>query len=222
MPHAAADFLPVDFFAVLRYNSLRAVTNKGGIMNRVKHFPALKNFELMFRGFFFLVGLLVVALLINTAVNLRMADYVKMTGLPANMSVKEREQQIQCMTQNIYWEAASEPFEGKVAVAQVTMNRMNSGKFPSTVCGVVQQRNVFYDKVVCQFSWFCESTYKTRPVYPKYWEESEQVAKKVLLEGFRLDSLKEALYYHADYVNPKWNKDKIGKIGQHIFYKDKN
>ena len=98
---------------------------------------------------------------------------------------------------------------------------MNSGKFPTTVCGVVQQRNVFYDKVVCQFSWFCESTYKTRPVHPKLWEESEAVAKKVLLEGFRLPSLKEALYYHADYVNPKWNKEKIGKIGLHIFYKDK-
>jgi spore germination cell wall hydrolase CwlJ-like protein len=221
VPHAAADLLPVDIIAFLRYNNLRAVTNKGGIMKRVNTFPALKNFELMFRGVFFLVGLLVVALLINTAVSIRIDDYIKITGLPAHMSVKEREQQIQCMTQNIYWEAASEPFEGKVAVAQVTMNRMNSGKFPDTVCGVVQQRNVFYDKVVCQFSWFCESTYKTRPVHPKNWEESEAVAKKVLLEGFRLPSLKEALYYHADYVNPKWNKDKIGKIGQHIFYKDK-
>ena len=175
----------------------------------------------MFRGFFLVLGLMVVAFLINTFVNIKTDNYVKMTGLPANLTVKEREAQIQCLTQNIYWEAASEPFEGKVAVAQVTMNRMNSGKFPTTVCGVVQQRNVFYDKVVCQFSWFCESTYKTRPVYPKHWEESEAVAKKVLLEGFRLDSLKEALYYHAEYVNPKWNKEKIAKIGQHIFYKDR-
>lgn len=198
----------------------RAVTNKGGIMNRIS-FPMLKNFELMFRGVFFLVGLFLVGFLINIAVDVRIDDHVKMSGLPANISVKEKEQQIQCMTQNIYWEAASEPFEGKVAVAQVTMNRMNSGKFPSTVCGVVQQRNVFYDRVVCQFSWFCESTYKTRPVHPKMWEESEAVAKKVLLEGFRLPSMKEALYYHADYVNPKWNKEMIGKIGLHIFYKDK-
>jgi spore germination cell wall hydrolase CwlJ-like protein len=196
-----------------------ADTNKGGIMNRA--LPILKNFELMFRGFYFIVGLLVVAFLLQTAISINESNYIKMTGLPAHLTVKEREQQIQCLTQNIYWEAASEPFEGKVAVAQVTLNRMNSGKFPSTVCGVVQQRNVFYDKVVCQFSWFCESTYKHRVVHPKMWEESEQVAKKVLLEGFRLDTLREALYYHADYVNPKWNKDKIGKIGQHIFYKDK-
>jgi spore germination cell wall hydrolase CwlJ-like protein len=45
------------------------------------------------------------------------------------------------------------------------------------------------------------------------------VAKKVLLENFRLDGLRDALYYHADYVNPQWQLDRIGKIGQHIFYK---
>jgi len=98
-------------------------------MNRMSYTPMLKNFELMFKGFFFTVGLLVVALLINTAVNVRMDNFTKLTGLPAHMSVKEKEQQMQCLTQNIYWEAASEPFEGKVAVAQVTMNRMNSGSF---------------------------------------------------------------------------------------------
>lgn len=190
-------------------------------MNRAQSIPIPKNFELVFRGFFFVVGILAVVFLISIAVESRINHYHKVTGLPEHLTVKEREQQIQCLTQNVYWEAASEPFEGKVAVAQVTLNRMESGKFPSTVCGVVQQRNIFYDKVVCQFSWLCESTYKTRPVHPKMWEESEAVAKKVLLEGFRLPSLKEALYYHADYVDPKWNKDKIGKIGRHIFYKDK-
>jgi spore germination cell wall hydrolase CwlJ-like protein len=48
-----------------------------------------------------------------------------------------------------------------------------------------------------------------------------EVAKKVLLENFRLDSLKDAMYYHADYVNPRWQKEKITKIGRHIFYKDR-
>jgi spore germination cell wall hydrolase CwlJ-like protein len=44
---------------------------------------------------------------------------------------------------------------------------------------------------------------------------------KKALEGFKLDVLKDALYYHAVYVNPQWKLDKIGKIGQHIFYKQK-
>jgi spore germination cell wall hydrolase CwlJ-like protein len=47
------------------------------------------------------------------------------------------------------------------------------------------------------------------------------VAKKVLLEGFRLPSLKDALYYHATYVNPSWGKPVLQKIGQHIFYGEK-
>jgi spore germination cell wall hydrolase CwlJ-like protein len=46
------------------------------------------------------------------------------------------------------------------------------------------------------------------------------VAKKVLLEGFRLDIMKKAMYYHADYVNPNWKLEKIGKIGRHVFYKE--
>ena len=126
------------------------------------------------------------------------------------------------MTKNIYWEAASEPFEGKVGVAQVTMNRVESGKFASSVCGVVYQKNVFYEKVVCQFSWYCENVSKIRPIHKEMWKESEEVAKKVLLENFRLPSLKNALYYHADYVNPGWKNPKIEKIGRHIFYGEKN
>ena len=131
---------------------------------------------------------------------------------------QEKIKQLDCLTRNIYWEAASEPFEGKVAVAQVTMNRLESGRFGDSVCGVIYQKNVFYEKVVCQFSWVCETTHKTRPVHQPLWRESELVAKKVLLENFRLPGLKNALFYHADYVSPGWKLPKIDKIGRHIFY----
>ena len=137
------------------------------------------------------------------------------------VSTSTRMKELDCLTRNIYWEAASEPFEGKVGVAQVTMNRVNSGKFADSICEVVYQKNVFYEKVVCQFSWYCENTHKIKPVYKPLWEESELVAKKVLLENFRLPSLSNALYYHADYVNPNWKKPKIEKIGRHIFYGDR-
>jgi len=134
------------------------------------------------------------------------------------VTAAEQTRQLECLTRNIYWEAASEPFEGKVAVAQVTLNRMQSGKFPNSVCGVVYQKNVFYEKVVCQFSWYCEGNHKMKPIHKPLWRESEEVAKKVLLEGFRLPGLKHALYYHADYVNPGWQLPKIDQIGRHIFY----
>jgi len=142
--------------------------------------------------------------------------------LPAGyMSAAESIKQLDCLTRNIYWEAASEPFEGKVGVAQVTLNRVESGKFAPTVCGVVYQKNVFYEKVVCQFSWFCETNHKIRPIHKPLWKESEDVAKKVLLEGFRLPSLENALFYHADYVSPGWKLPRIEKIGRHIFYGDR-
>lgn len=134
-------------------------------------------------------------------------------------TIRDRERQLECLAKNIYHEAATEPFEGKVAVAQVTMNRAESGKFPSDVCQVVYQKNVIMQKVVCQFSWYCENGGSNKLIRSREaYNESYEVAKKVLLEGFRLDIMKTAMYYHADYVNPKWGKPKIGKIGRHIFY----
>lgn len=137
----------------------------------------------------------------------------------SQLTAAVRLRELDCLTRNVYWEAASEPFEGKVGVAQVTLNRVESGQFANSVCGVVHQKNVFYAKVVCQFSWYCESTHQVKAVRKDLWRESEEVAKRVLLENFRLPSLKNALYYHADYVNPNWNKIRIDKIGRHIFYK---
>ena len=159
-----------------------------------------------------------------TAVTQHKLDILKATNEVARqgfVSAEDRTRQLACLTKNIYWESASEPFEGKVAVAQVTINRVESGKFAPDICGVVYQKNIVYDKIVCQFSWFCDGSSKIRPIYPAHWKESEEVAKKVLLEGFRLPSLKTALYFHADYVTPQWGKPQVAKIGRHVFYGEK-
>ena len=165
------------------------------------------------------VGIFIVASCLKFATDYR-ARVFESTPQSIGTNAREIQKQLVCLTRNIYWEAATEPFEGKVAVAQVTLNRMNSGKFPDSVCGVVYQKTAIYNKVVCQFSWFCETNHLTRPVHNKLYLESEEVAKMVLLEGFRLPNLKEAMYYHADYVNPRWNKPRITQIGRHIFYKE--
>jgi spore germination cell wall hydrolase CwlJ-like protein len=136
----------------------------------------------------------------------------------SQITAKVRERQLACLARNIYYEAGSEPFEGKVAVAQVTLNRMESGKFPDDVCQVIYQKNIFYEKVVCQFSWYCDREATVRPIHKGNYDESMEAAKKVLLEGFRLPSIKDALFYHADYVNPGWKKERVAKIGRHIFY----
>ena len=170
-----------------------------------------------------LVGLLLVTVLVQGVTHAKFEKLKQSGGYYSQdvVSIKVREQQLDCMAMNIYREAGAEPFEGKVAVAQVVMNRVASGKFGKDVCGVVYQKNNIMGKIVCQFSWHCDSATKARPVNKDAYEESYAVAKKVLLEGFKLDILKEALYYHAEYVNPRWGLPKIGKIGQHIFYKEK-
>lgn len=136
-----------------------------------------------------------------------------------SITLNERERQLECLAKNIYYEAAKEPFEGKVAVAQVTLNRVESGIFPEDICKTIYQKNVVFDRVICQFSWYCERDTIRKPLHKDSYDECYAVAKKVLLEGFRLDSLKEALYYHANYVSPGWKKQKIATIGNHIFYK---
>lgn len=135
-------------------------------------------------------------------------------------TLAERDRQLNCLAKNIYFEAGQEPFEGKVAVAQVTLNRAESGKFPSDICQVVYQKTKVDEKTVCQFSWHCEKgpVIRSREVY----EESMEVAKKVLLEDFRLPSMEKALYFHADYIKkPNWGKPVVAKIGRHIFYGDR-
>jgi spore germination cell wall hydrolase CwlJ-like protein len=134
------------------------------------------------------------------------------------ITAKMRQAQLDCLARNIYHEAGSEPFEGKVAVAQVTINRAESGEFPSDICGVVYQKNVVYQKVLCQFSWYCSGPGAMKPMNGPMYTESMEVAKKVLLEGFRLPDLKKALYFHGDYIQPGWNKKPVAKIGRHIFY----
>lgn len=169
------------------------------------------------------IGFVVLAFLLNTITVSKFNSLKQKNGYYSNdvISIKTRERQLDCLAMNIYREAGYEPFEGKVAVAQVTMNRVASGKFADDVCGVVYQKNVIMEKVVCQFSWYCDTAHRSRPINKEAYQESYEVAKKVLLEGFKLDVLKEALYYHANYVNPKWSLEKIGSIGNHIFYKPK-
>lgn len=168
---------------------------------------------------FVLFVAVVVFLMLGTAISSRIQEYKDFR--PTSITAEVRQKELDCLSRNIYWEAAGEPFEGKVAVAQVTLNRVASSDFPMEVCQVVYQRDVIRNRIVCQFSWFCERNHLFRPIRPDEYAEAQKVARKVLLEDFRLPGLENALYYHADYVNPNWNKPKITKIGRHIFYEER-
>ena len=121
--------------------------------------------------------------------------------------------ELSCMAKNIYHEARSEPVEGQIAVAVVTINRVLHSDFPDSVCDVVYQRNTR----VCQFSWVCEGKKVIRD--PVSYQRALDIARVVLKGEKYIDKLSNALYYHADYVRPRWgHKTKVAKIGRHIFY----
>lgn len=164
------------------------------------------------------LSLLVVLLLVSSVTNWK---FQKITGQEGYqfVSVESVKKDLECLALNIYREAGHEPFEGKVAVAQVTLNRVSHNKFPNTVCGVVYEKTAVYSKVICQFSWYCDANHRNRKINEEAYADSYAVAKKVYLEGFKLDGLNDALYYHADYVSPNWKLERITKIGAHIFYR---
>lgn len=134
---------------------------------------------------------------------------------------KSLDKELKCLADNIYYEAGSEPFEGKVAVAMVSINRAESGKFPSTICGVVSQRTVVNKKIVCQFSWFCSAKRNGPSSLNQRWEEAMEIAKMVLVDGYRIPVLEDAMYFHAVHVRPGWKLPKVAKVGNHIFYEDR-
>lgn len=171
------------------------------------------------RVLFYAVGLFIAITAIAETSKMKFQELdLEQDATPAFTSLRDKQRQLACMTQNIYWEAAHEPPEGKIAVAQVVMNRVESGMFPNDVCQVIHQKSVIYSNVICQFSWACDKASVMKPIQKEQWRESQEAAKMVLLEGFRLPSLRGALYYHADYVNPKWGKKRVAQIGRHIFY----
>lgn len=135
--------------------------------------------------------------------------YIKYTQL-----TKETRKQIDCLADNIYFEAGSESEKGKIAVALVTLNRVESGNFPKTICSVVKQKT----NSVCQFSWYCEGK---KQIDRHVYNQSREIALHVYANYEKLKDLTDgALYYHADYVNPNWhNLKKTTVIGRHIFYK---
>lgn len=181
--------------------------------------PVMDKVTRFFKSGLIILGLMASASVLTEVTTTKLEQLKELKGADITfVTVAERERQLSCLAQNIYHEAGYEPFEGKVAVAQVTLNRAASGDFPSDICAVVYQKSVIYSKVICQFSWYCEQPSRMRPINNAAFAESMAVAKKVLLEGFKLDGLKNAIYYHADYVNPQWGKEKIAQIGRHIFY----
>lgn len=131
---------------------------------------------------------------------------------------RDAKKTLKCLTDNIYYEAGNQSVIGKIAVAYTTLNRVYSSYFPDNICDVV------YEKTgkTCQFSWVCERRKykKIRGRELEVYNESKQVAIAVLTSyNQKYDPTSGSLFYHAYYVDPRWRRERLVRIEDHIFYR---
>ena len=122
-----------------------------------------------------------------------------------------------CLAEALYFEARGETVKGQFAVAEVIMNRVNSSRFPATLCGVINQGTG--RKYQCQFTYTCDG-YKEIIAEPKAFERVAKVARAVL-DGVTVGLTGGATYYHTTAVRPKWSRTykQTARIGVHVFYR---
>lgn len=132
---------------------------------------------------------------------------------------KRERQELFCLALNVYFEARGEPREGQFAVAEVTMNRVASNRYPATICGVVHQQNwdPLRKRYVAAFSW-TEFSERSMPE-GRAWREALEIAEAVYERRYE-PKLAGALHYHATYIKPSWARGRkpIARIGGHLFY----
>ena len=133
-----------------------------------------------------------------------------------------------CLAQNIYFESGNQPYAGKIAVAHVTLNRVEDLQFPETICEVVYQTKSYYtswkgeripNRGMCQFSWYCDGK-SDEPKDSKTWIESIRIAD-IALNNNQNDITEGSLWYHATYITPYWadHLTEVITIEDHRFYK---
>lgn len=142
-------------------------------------------------------------------------EYIESYELPENqkflLSLDDKE--LTCLYKNVFYEAGVEDHRGKIAVAQVTINRLNSGRWGDSICEVVFKHR--------QFSWTLIQKSQRAPMKGELWEGSKRAVHD-FLSGTRIPELEKSLFYHAtwlerkiDWVDPS---QQVAVLGQHVFY----
>ncbi|MDV3458583.1 cell wall hydrolase [Sphingomonas sp. HF-S4] len=117
--------------------------------------------------------------------------------------------ELNCLAVGVYYESKSEPLAGQLAVADVIINRTQSGRFPKSICSVITQRG--------QFS-FVRGGKLPSPPANAQWRKALAVAK-VAQKDLWESPADDALYFHARYVKPSWNRPRVATVGNHVFYR---
>jgi len=127
---------------------------------------------------------------------------------------------LRCLALNVYYEARGEPADGQYAVAEVTMNRLASSRYPDSLCAVVHEKR--WDEIrrryVSAFSW--TEFYSVPEPEGEAWSLAQQVAEEVYY-GRAPARVEGAILYHATYIRPSWarKQTRVARIGRHVFYR---
>lgn len=116
----------------------------------------------------------------------------------------------ECLATAIYFESKSEPFNGQLAVGEVLANRVRSGRFASSLCGVVMQRG--------QFSFVRNHSLPSVPHGSLQWKNAVAIAT-IVESKLMTSQAPNALFFHAKHVSPSWHATRVATIGEHIFYR---
>jgi spore germination cell wall hydrolase CwlJ-like protein len=143
---------------------------------------------------------------------------------------KYNERELECLALNSYFESRNQSVAGQIAVAQVVLNRVESPRFPNTICDVIQQGPTYKNwkgnelpvRNKCHFSWWCDGLSDI----PKDEETYRGILSLVttIVEDKPLDITSGSLYYHADYSSPWWINSftQTMVIDDHVFYTEKD
>lgn len=156
-----------------------------------------------------------------------LSRYVADGYIPTAQKIENRRHERTCLAQAIYYEARGEPEAGQWAVAEVILNRVASGRYPGSICGVVFQ-NADKGRYQCQFSFACDGKPdiggKGNRIVRESWVRANVIALAALLDlqkGVRPNEVpSSALFYHTNSVSPDWSNKmrRVAAIGSHLFY----
>ena len=129
-----------------------------------------------------------------------------------NTSADTLDEESQCLATAVYFESRGEPLEGQLAVANVVINRAQSGRYPTDWCGVVKQK--------AQFSFVRNGQFPRIDAGCEAWAKAQAIAR-IAAKNLMTELPQDVLWYHANYVAPRWRNSltKVSQIGAHIFYR---
>lgn len=120
------------------------------------------------------------------------------------------DQELKCLAGTVYFESKGETLQGQLAVARVVLARVESTRFPDSICGVVFQRS--------QFSFVRSGKMPPIRTGQQHWRDAVAIAKIAMNDGWK-SSVEGALFFHARYVSPGWRLKRLATIDNHIFYR---